>query len=108
VGSIPHSVACETSWAFAAFTASRSTRPSDSGLETASELNNEPEFGIEFGPSKAFAGVAPISPANNAKLIKKSPDLFTPRKILTSPIYFSLNEDLAHPITRTTQESMVR
>ena len=105
---MPHSLACETSWDFAAFTASRSTRPSDSGLDTASELNNESEIGVELGPDTALAGVAPITPANSAKLIKKSPDLFALGKILTSLIYVFHNEDLAHLNPRTTQESMVR
>jgi hypothetical protein len=95
-------------WALAAFTASRSTRPSDSGLDTASELNKESKFGVEFGPGTALAGVAPISPANSAKLIKKSPELFVLGKILTSLIYVFHNEDLAHRNPRTTQESMVR
>jgi hypothetical protein len=95
-------------WAFAAFTASRSTRPSDSGLDTASELNKESKFGVEFGPGTALAGVAPISPANSAKLIKKSPELFVLGKILTSLIYVFHNEDLAHRNPRTTQDSMVR
>jgi hypothetical protein len=95
-------------WALAAFTASRSTRPSDSGLDTASELNKESKFGVEFGPGTALAGVAPISPANNVKLIKKSPKLFALGKILTSLIYVFHNEDLAHRNPRTTQESMVR
>jgi hypothetical protein len=101
-------VACETSWAFAAFTASRSTRPSDSGLDTASELNNESELGVELGPETAPAGVAPISPANSAKLSTKSPDRFALGKILTSLIYVSECEELAHRNPRTTQESRVR
>jgi len=105
---MPHSLACETMWALAAFTASRSTRPSDSGLDTASELNKESKFGVEFGPGTALAGVAPISPANSAKLIKKSPELFVLGKILTSLIYVCHNDDLAHRNPRTTQESMVR
>ena len=92
----------------AALTASRSTRPSDSGLVTASELKSESEFGVEFGPDTALAGVAPINPANSAKLSMKSPVRFALGKILTPPIYASQCQELAHRNPRTAQESRVR
>jgi hypothetical protein len=55
-----------------------------------------------------LAGVAPINPANSAKLSTKSPDRFALGKILTSLIYVSECEELAHRNPRTTQESRVR
>ena len=83
----------------------RSTRPSDSGLVTASELNNESVFAFEFGPETALAGAAEIKPANSEKLIRKRPDRFALGKILTSLIYVRDYEDLTHRNPRTTQES---
>jgi hypothetical protein len=63
---------------------------------------------VEFGSEIAAAGAVPTSPANSAKLTRKSPNLFAPGKILISLTYVSQGIEMAHPIPITTQESLVR
>ena len=86
-GLTPHLAEFAIKCARAAVTASRSIRPSDSGLVATPDSINEVAVGVGFGPEMAFTGWVVIPPAISAKLIRKSPNLFALRKLLTSLIY---------------------